>query len=75
MNIQSEVKALRVIVDRMPEQAVIEGWTLEDIPVIVGYLEGRLTLIKRHIATAEYVEFRKIIETSYTPCDGLHGAG
>jgi hypothetical protein len=75
MNIQSEVKALRVIVDRMPEQAVSEGWTLEDIPVIVGYLEGRLTLIKRHIATDEYVEFRKIIETSYTPCDGPRGAG
>jgi hypothetical protein len=67
MNVQSEVKALRVIVDRMPEQAVSEGWTLEEIPAIVRYLEGRLTLIKRHIATDEYVEFRKIIEISYTP--------
>ncbi len=75
MNVQSEVKALRSIVDRMPEQAVSEGWTLEEIPAIVGYLEGRLTLIKRHIATDEYVEFRKIIETSYFPCDGPRGAG
>ncbi len=75
MNVQSEVKALRVIVDRMPEQAVSEGWTLEEIPAIVRYLEGRLTLIKRHIATDEYVEFRKIIETSYFPCDGPRGAG
>jgi hypothetical protein len=75
MNVQAEVKALRSIVDRMPEQAVREGWTLEDIPVIVGYLEGRLTLIKRHIVTDEYVEFRKIIETSYFPCDGPRGAG
>ncbi len=41
----------------------------------MGYLEGRLTLIKRHIATDEYVEFQKIIETSYTPCDGPRGAG
>jgi hypothetical protein len=69
MNVQSEVKALRVIVGRMPEQAVREGWTLEEIPVIVRYLQGRLTLIKRHSATDEFVEFRKIIETSYTPCD------
>ncbi len=75
MNVQAEVKALSVVLDRMPEQAVREGWTLEEIPVVVGYLEGRLTLIKRHIVTDEYVEFRKIIETSYTPCDGLHGAG
>ncbi len=75
MNVQAEVKALRVIVDRMPEQAVSEGWTLEDIPAIVGYLESRLILIKRHIATDEYVEFRKIIDTSYTPCDGPRGAG
>ncbi len=75
MNVQSEVKALRVIVDRMPEQAVSEGWTLEDIPVIVGYLEGRLTLIKRHIVTDEFAEFRKIIETSYFPCDGPRGGG
>ncbi len=71
MNVQSEVKALSIVVDSLPEQAVSEGWTLEEIPVIVGYLEGRLTLIKRHIATDEYVEFRKIIETSYTP----RGAG
>jgi len=57
MNIQAEVKALSVVLDRMPEQAVRERWTLEEIPVVVGYLEGRLTLIKRHIATDEYVEF------------------
>jgi len=75
MNVQAEVKALSVVLDRMPEQAVREGWTLEEIPAVVGYLEGRLTLIKRHIATDEFAEFRKIIETSYTPCDGLHGAG
>ena len=75
MNVQSEVKALSIVLDRMPEQAVSEGWTLEEIPVIVGYLEGRLTLIKRHIATDEYVEFQKIIETSYGPCDGPRGAG
>jgi hypothetical protein len=31
MNVQSEVKALSVVLDRMPEQAVREGWTLEDI--------------------------------------------
>lgn len=70
MNVQSEVKALSVIVDRMPEQAVREGWTLEEIPVVVRYLQGRLTLVKRHIATDEFVEFQKIIETS---SDGLHG--
>jgi hypothetical protein len=75
MNVQSEVKALKVIVGRMPEQAVREGWTLEEIPAIVGYLEGRLTLIKRHIVTDEFAEFRKIIETSYSPCDGLQGGG
>lgn len=69
MNVQSEVKALSIVADSLPEQAVREGWTLEEIPVIVGYLQGRLTLIKRHIATDEFVEFRKIIETSYTPCD------
>ncbi len=71
MNVHSEVKALSIVLDRMPEQAVSEGWTLEEIPAVVGYLEGRLTLIKRHIVTDEYVEFRKIINTSY----GLHGAG
>ncbi len=75
MNVQSEVKALRVVVDSLPERAKRGEFTFEEIPVIVGYLEGRLTLIKRHIATDEYVEFQKIIETSYTPCDGLHGAG
>jgi hypothetical protein len=66
MNVQSEVKALRVVVGRMPEQAVREEWTLEEIPAIVRYLQGRLTLIKRHIATDEFVEFQRIIET---PCD------
>jgi hypothetical protein len=75
MNVQSEVKALSTLVDSLPERAVREGWTLEDIPVIVGYLEGRLTLIKRHIVTDEFAEFRKIIETSYSPCDGLQGGG
>ncbi len=75
MNVQSEVKALRVVADSLPERAKRGEFTFEEIPVIVGYLEGRLTLIKRHIATDEYVEFQKIIETSYTPCDGLHGAG
>jgi hypothetical protein len=74
MNVQAEVKALSIVVDSLPERAVSEGWTLEDIPVIVGYLECRLTLIKRHIVTDEYVEFRKIIETSYFPCDGPRGA-
>ncbi len=68
MNVQSEVKALRVIVDRMPEQAVSEGWTLEEIPVIVRYLQGRLTLVKRHIATDEYVEFQRSVEATI---DGL----
>jgi hypothetical protein len=71
MNVQSEVKALSIVVDSLPERAVREGWTLEEIPAIVRYLEGCLTLIKRHIATDEYVEFRKIIETSYGP----RGAG
>ncbi len=77
MNVQAEVKALSIVLDRMPEQAVSEGWTLEDIPVIVGYLQGRLTLIERHIATDEFVAFQKIIETSYTPAplDGPRGAG
>jgi hypothetical protein len=75
MNVKAEVKALKVIVGRMPEQAVREGWTLEEIPAVVRYLECRLTLIKRHIATDEYVEFQKIIETSYFPCDGPRGAG
>ena len=75
MNVQSEVKALSTLVDSLPERAVREGWTLEEIPAIVRYLECRLTLIKRHIATDEFVEFRKIIETSYFPCDGPRGAG
>jgi hypothetical protein len=75
MNVQSEVKALSTLVDSLPERAKRGEFTPEEIPVLVGYLEGRLTLIKRHIATDEYVEFRKIIETSYTPCDGPRGAG
>ncbi len=75
MNVHSEVKALSIVLDSLPERAKRGEFTPEEIPAIVGYLEGRLTLIKRHIATDEYVEFQKIIETSYTPCDGLHGAG
>jgi hypothetical protein len=75
MNVQSEVKALRVIADSLPERAKRGEFTPEEIPAVVRYLEGRLTLIKRHIATDEYVEFRKIIETSYFPCDGPRGAG
>ncbi len=75
MNVQSEVKALSIVVDSLPERAKRGEFTPEEIPAVVGYLEGRLTLIKRHIATDEYVEFRKIIETSYFPCDGPRGAG
>jgi hypothetical protein len=75
MNVQSEVKALSTLVDSLPERAKRGEFTPEEIPVLVGYLEGRLILIKRHIATDEFVEFQKIIETSYTPCDGPRGAG
>ncbi len=67
MNVQSEVKALSTLVDSLPERAVREGWTLEEIPAIVRYLQGRLTLIKRHIVTDEFARFQKIIETSYGP--------
>jgi hypothetical protein len=75
MDVRVEVEALRVVAQRYEELAYAGEVTLEEIPVIVGYLEGRLTLIKRHIATDEFVEFRKIIETSYFPCDGPRGAG
>jgi hypothetical protein len=71
MNVHSEVKALSTLVDSLPERAKRGEFTPEEIPAVVRYLEGRLTLIKRHIVTDEYVEFRKIINASYGP----RGAG
>jgi hypothetical protein len=71
MNVHSEVKALSTLVDSLPERAKRGEFTPEEIPAVVRYLEGRLTLIKRHIATDEFARFQKIIETSYFP----RGAG
>ncbi len=75
MNVDAEIKALGIVICRVQKQADRGEVASEDRAKIADYLQGRLALVKRHIATDEFVEFQKIIETPYTPRDAPRGAG
>lgn len=64
MNVRAEVEALGVVVVSLPEWAVRGAFTVDEIQKIARYLQGRVPLVKRLLATDEIAEFQKILEAS-----------
>ena len=62
MNVRAEVEALEFVANSLPERARNGEFTVQDLKRIGPYLMGRVTLIKRHVATMEAVRFYNEVE-------------
>ncbi len=74
MNVDAEIKALGIVIVRVQEQADRGEVAPEDRAKIADYLQGRLTLVKRHMATDEFLALQRSVEADLAALPVTHDA-
>lgn len=64
MNVQSEIKALRIVTESLPQKFASGEYEVEVFPKIYAYLYGRLRLIEGQIRADKLVEFQRSVEAT-----------